>query len=267
VDRLCKNNNFILECKDLKKSFKVKNEEIKVLNGINLSIKKGEIYVIMGKSGAGKTTLISLLGGLERQAEGSIVFKEQDYLSMSNEQLALLRGKEISIISQNLNLIPSWSAFKNVEAALIQTNMKKEERIKKVESLLNNLGLDRRLENLPSELSKGEQQRVALARALVTEPELILADEPTGGMDPNTAQGVLHILFNALKNNGVSLIVVTCCDFLLHTVQNEFKGGKGIFQSIRNIYSIREGVLYYIGTLEEFDSQKLFGGEFYEKYI
>ncbi len=264
---MSENNSIILECKNLKKSFNLKNKKINVLNGINLCIKRGEVYVIIGKSGAGKSTLLSLLGGLERQTEGSIFFKGQDYLSMSNEKLAFLRGKEISIICQNYNLIPSWSAFKNVEASLINTNMKREERIDKVKSLLSNLGLVERLENMPSELSAGEQQRVAFARTLAIEPEMIIADEPTGGVDPITAQEILQILFKVLKNNDVSLMVVTNGEFLAHIIINKLKLGKEILKLIQNVYSIKDGVLHFIGTLDEVVEQNFFEGGFYEKYI
>lgn len=262
------NSNF-LECIELKKNFRLKNREIKVLKCIDFSIKKGEIIVIIGKSGSGKSTLLSLLGGLERPTQGSIYFKGKSFSEMSNEELALLRGKEISMICQNFNLIPSWNAFNNVEAALIQKNMGKEERIDKIENLFSKIGLEGRLENLPSELSEGEQQRVAFARAMIAEPELIIADEPTGDVDPETAKELIKILFNFLIDNKVNLIVSTNMEFLVHAIQNKKYLERELNQITGNMYILSDGVLHHIDNFREILEKNLImnGGNFYEKYI
>jgi putative ABC transport system ATP-binding protein len=160
--------NILLECKNLRKSFMVKRKlspdiigvncaksresgEIRVLKGINLSVNRGEIVVIAGKTGTGKSTFLGVLGGLERQTEGSVIFEGRCMENLSNEELALLRRQKIGVIFQNFNLLPSWTAYENVEAALLHIGMSKTARREKVETLLNNFGLGEKLDNLPSE--------------------------------------------------------------------------------------------------------------------
>lgn len=201
--------DILLECKDLRKSFTVKRKEIRVLRGINLSVDRGEIVVIAGKTGAGKSTFLGVLGGLERQTSGSVTFEGRCMEDLSHEALALLRRQKIGVIFQNFNLLPSWTAYENVEAALLHIGMSKTARREKVKTLLNNLGLGQRLDNLPSELSVGQQQRVAIARAIANEPALILADEPTGELDAETAQEIIDHLITPVREKGVTLVIAT----------------------------------------------------------
>ena len=209
ANKMTGEGDILLECKDLRKSFTVKRKEIRVLRGINLSVNRGEIVVIVGKTGAGKSTFLGVLGGLERQTEGSVIFEGPCMEDLSHEELALLRRQKIGVIFQNFNLLPSWTAYENVEAALLHIGMSKTARREKVKTLLNNLGLGERLDNLPSELSIGQQQRVAIARALANEPALILADEPTGELDGETAQEIIDHLITPVREKGVTLIVAT----------------------------------------------------------
>ncbi len=202
-------NEILLKCEDLTKSFYVKQKEIQVLKGIDLSINKGEIVVISGKSGTGKSTLLWILGGLERPTSGKLIFEGYSINDLSNEDLAILRRKKFGIIFQNFNLLPSWTAFENVEAAMLHTSISKSVRKERAKTLLNELGLGDRLDNLPSELSIGQQQRVAIARAIANDPSIIIADEPTGDVDPETAKEIITHLITPVKEKKVTLIVAT----------------------------------------------------------
>lgn len=199
----------LLECRRLAKSYAVKGDRIAVLKEISFTMAGGEIAVIRGKSGAGKSTLLEILGGLARPDSGEIWFENRRIKNASRKELTFLRRRKIGIVFQNFNLIPSWTAFENVEAALLHTGLSKSNRHKKVHGLLRNLGLDGKIHYLPSELSIGQQQRVAIARALANEPELILADEPTGEVDAETAQEIIDHLIWTVKRKGTSLIVAT----------------------------------------------------------
>jgi len=221
----------ILEVKNLKKSFYLKKRDVEVLRGINLSVRRGEKVVISGKSGSGKSTLIHLLAGLERPELDSseIIFDGKFINRLSNKELAALRQKKIGIVFQNFNLLPSWSACENVEAALFFSGLKRNVRKKKAADLLTKVGLGDRLDNLPAELSIGERQRVAFARALINEPEIIFADEPTGDVDKETADEIIKILFSWVAERNATLLVVT---------HGEFPVGKG-----DRLLFLRDGVI------------------------
>ncbi|MHB9023561.1 MAG: ABC transporter ATP-binding protein [Armatimonadota bacterium] len=199
----------LLECRGVTKSFSIKRKTFPILTGVSFVAQPGEVVVITGKSGAGKSTLLSLLGGLDRPTSGSIVFAGRALETLSGEALAQLRREQLGIIFQNFNLLPSWTTFENVEAALLHSSLPPSERRAKVRALLNELGLGERLDNLPAELSVGQQQRVAVARTLVNGPTLILADEPTGDVDPETAQEILARLLAAVRERGAILVVAT----------------------------------------------------------
>ena len=204
-----KDKEILLQCEDLTKSFYVKQKEIQVLKGINLSVKKGEIIVLTGKSGTGKSTLLWILCGLERSTSGRIMFDGRSIDDLSNEDWAILRRKKFGIIFQNFNLLPSWTAFENVESAMLHTGISKSTRKKKATVLLDEFGLGDRLDNLPSELSIGQQQRVAIARAIANDPSIIIADEPTGDVDPETAKEIIDHLLTPVKEKKVTLLVAT----------------------------------------------------------
>jgi len=204
-----KDKEILLQCEDLTKSFYVKQKEIQVLKGINLSVKKGEIIVLTGKSGTGKSTLLWILCGLERSTSGRIMFDGRSIDDLSNEDWAILRRKKFGIIFQNFNLLPSWTAFENVESAMLHTGISKSTRKKKATVLLDEFGLCDRLDNLPSELSIGQQQRVAIARAIANDPSIIIADEPTGDVDPETAKEIIDHLLTPVKEKKVTLLVAT----------------------------------------------------------
>ena len=183
--------------------------EVKALNGLSLSIKKGEFVAIMGPSGSGKTTAMNLIGSLDTPTYGSVSLEGADISDASESELAQLRSKKIGFIFQTFNLISSLSALENVMLPMsFYDYSSRNERKEKAKKLLKQVGLGKRLNNLPSQLSGGERQRVAITRALVNNPEIILADEPTGNLDSKTGTEVIKILKD-LNKKGKTLILIT----------------------------------------------------------
>jgi putative ABC transport system ATP-binding protein len=212
--------DIILSCHHLTKNYTINNRSTPVLKGVDLNVHQGEIVIIQGKSGAGKTTLMEILSGLSRPNSGSILFTRRLMESQSNEQLAFIRRDKISIIFQSFNLIPTWTTFENIEAALLHIGLSKSNRYKKVKMLLEDIGLENEKDHLPSELSTGQQQRVAIARALAHDPTLILADEPTGEIDKETSMQIIDYLMIPIKKKGVTLIVTTHGTFPLNVADS-----------------------------------------------
>ena len=199
--------SILLKLKKVNLKYKTGKDNISVLNNINLITKKKETVSIVGESGSGKTSLIMLVGGLERATSGKIFFQDQEITKLNEDQVSKIRKKSIGIIFQSFYLIPNYTAVENVALSLELNKFKNPERNAK--ELLDRFGLKHRLDNLPSQLSGGEQQRVAIARAIAMKPELILADEPTGNLDSENSIMISKILFNYVKEEGSSLIIVT----------------------------------------------------------
>ena len=197
----------LLKLKNVNLKYQTGKDNISVLKDINLTTKKKETISIVGESGSGKTSLIMLIGGLERPTSGKIFFQEQEITKLSEDQVSKIRKKNIGIIFQSFYLIPNYSALENVTLILELNGFKNPD--KEAKSLLDRFGLKNRLHNLPSQLSGGEQQRVAIARAIAMKPELILADEPTGNLDTENSNMISKILFSYVKEEGSSLIMVT----------------------------------------------------------
>ena len=197
----------LLKLKNVNLKYQTGKDNISVLKDINLTTKKKETISIVGESGSGKTSLIMLIGGLERPTSGKIFFQEQEITKLSEDQVSKIRKKNIGIIFQSFYLIPNYSALENVTLILELNGFKNPD--KEAKSLLDRFGLKHRLHNLPSQLSGGEQQRVAIARAIAMKPELILADEPTGNLDTENSNMISKILFSYVKEEGSSLIMVT----------------------------------------------------------
>jgi len=212
----------LLACTGLEKRFFIHQQEISVLRGINLSVGRGEIVVITGKSGTGKSTLLGLLAGLDRPDAGKILFEGKELGALSHEDLATLRRTKMSIIFQSFNLLPSWTALENVEAALFHTGRTKERRQEKAMECLKQLGLGAVALHLPAEMSVGQQQRVAVARTLVNEPALIFADEPSGDVDPETGKEIVGLLLSAVREKGATLLVATHGGFPLEVAGRVF---------------------------------------------
>ena len=199
--------NTLLKLKKVNLKYKTGKDNINVLNNINLTTKKKETISIVGASGSGKTSLIMLIGGLERATSGKIFFQDQEITKLNEDEVSEIRKKSIGIIFQSFYLIPNYTAVENVALTLELNKFKNPERNAK--ELLERFGLRHRFNNLPSQLSGGEQQRVAIARAIAMKPELILADEPTGNLDTENSSMISKILFNYVKEEGSSLIMVT----------------------------------------------------------
>jgi putative ABC transport system ATP-binding protein len=199
--------NDLLMLKNVNLKYQTGNDIIKVLKNINLEAKKNESISIVGESGSGKTSLIMLAGGLEKATSGKIFFKDQEISKMSEDEVSKIRRKNIGIVFQSFYLIPNYTAVENVALTLELNNLKNP--YDRAKELLDRFGLKNRFNNLPSQLSGGEQQRVAIARAIAMKPKLILADEPTGNLDSENSQMIADILFKYIKEEKSSLIMVT----------------------------------------------------------
>ena len=197
----------LLKLKNVNLKYQTGKDNVNVLKNVNLTTKKKETISIVGESGSGKTSLIMLIGGLERATSGKIFFQDQEITNLNEDQVSKIRRKNIGIIFQSFYLIPNYTAVENVALTLELNKLKNPE--KEAKLLLERFGLKNRFNNLPSQLSGGEQQRVAIARAIAMKPELILADEPTGNLDTENSIMISKILFQYVKDEGSSLIMVT----------------------------------------------------------
>lgn len=203
---------YIIEAKGIEKSF----GRLKVLKGVGLTVSRSEVVSIMGASGAGKTTLLQILGTLSTPDAGTLAIDNIDVLRLGSRQLALFRNTRIGFVFQFHHLLPEFTAVENVMIpALISGKSAKKSR-EEAESLLAELGLSERAGHKPSELSGGEQQRVAIARALLNRPQVIIADEPTGNLDPETADGIMRLLTRINREKGTAIVMVTHNISLVH---------------------------------------------------
>jgi putative ABC transport system ATP-binding protein len=191
------------------KNFRKKDETITALRDVSLDIDDGEWLAIQGRTGQGKTTLLYILGALDRSTSGSVEFNGLDLTTQSEAALTRIRADSIGFIFQTFNLIPTLSALENVEAALAPLKTGTAERQRRAAQALADVGLGGRLRHLPAELSGGEQQRVGIARALVKEPKVLLADEPTGNLDEDTRDEIISLLEKLWQDHGLTLVLVT----------------------------------------------------------
>jgi len=208
-----KNSQNIIELNDVWKTYKLGENTIHALKGLNFSIVKGEFVAIVGKSGSGKTTAVNQIGCLDIPTKGKIILSGIDISSLTESELAVIRGKKIGYIFQKFNLIKTLSSLENVELPMIFQGVSSDIRREKATKLLEKLEMGEKLINKPSELSGGQQQRVAIARALANDPEIILADEPTGNLDSKTGILVMNEL-KKLHKEGKTIILVTHDDKL-----------------------------------------------------
>jgi len=198
----------IIQLKNVHKEYEVGESKIHAVEAVDLTINKGDFIAIVGPSGSGKSTMMNLVGALDLATEGEIFLDGQDIEHLEESDLAQLRGKKIGFVFQTFNLVPTLTALENVMLPMIFQDVVKEERIERASKLLSDLGMEHRLEHLPSELSGGERQRVALARALANDPEVILADEPTGNLDSKRSEEIAK-KFVKLSKQGKTIILVT----------------------------------------------------------
>ena len=199
----------IIETRQLSKVFRRDGFSVEALSGINLTVDEGEFMALMGPSGSGKSTLLYLIAAMDRTTSGDVLVADQNLGSLDDVQIARWRNETIGFVFQSFNLIPVLSALENVELPLKLTHLRKRERIEHAETALRLVGLEDRMHHLPRQLSGGQEQRVAIARAIVTDPKVILADEPTGNLDANSAQEVLTLLSRLNKEFGKTIVVVT----------------------------------------------------------
>ena len=198
----------IIKTENLKRSFQVGSEKVEALKGIDLSVEKGEFLSIMGPSGSGKTTLMNIIGCLDTPTSGSYYLNNQLVNDLADDDLALIRNKEIGFVFQSFHLLAKNSALNNVLLPLKYAGVKQDEANVLAKSVLDKVGLSDRINHAPSELSGGQQQRVAIARALVNKPSIVFADEPTGNLDSKTGDDVME-LFKELNSQGQTIILIT----------------------------------------------------------
>lgn len=199
----------IIQLKKVWKTYYLGEIALDVLKGINLEINKGEFVVIVGPSGSGKSTLMNQVGVLDTPTSGDIYLDKINISTLSESDLAQLRGKKIGFVFQQFNLIPTLTALENVTLPMVFQNVPEDERQERAERLLSQVGLADRMHHKPNELSGGEQQRVAISRALINDPEIILADEPTGNLDSVSGRQVMHILAELHTKQKKTIILVT----------------------------------------------------------
>jgi putative ABC transport system ATP-binding protein len=198
----------VIELSHITKIYRMGGVGITVLSEVSLKVRAGELIAIMGPSGSGKSTIMNMLGCLDRPTNGSYRFEGREISSMTDDELASIRNVKIGFVFQTFNLLPRFSALKNVEVPLIYSGVPARIRKERAMPLLRQVGLAERMHHKPTELSGGQQQRVAIARALVNHPMLLLADEPTGNLDSRSGEEILNILIG-LNQQGVTVIIVT----------------------------------------------------------
>lgn len=219
----------LIEIRNLRKSYSLGEEEVPVIHGIDLLIEKNEYVAIMGPSGSGKSTLMNILGCLDIPTSGTYLFNKTDVSVLDDDSLSAMRNREIGFIFQNFNLLPRINALQNVELPLVYAGKGREERKERALKALDRVGLTDRINHKPSELSGGQRQRVAIARALVTNPGILLADEPTGALDTKTGEDIMR-LFDELHREGNTIILIT------HAQE--------IAEYANRIIHIRDGVIF-----------------------
>jgi ABC-type lipoprotein export system ATPase subunit len=199
----------ILEANNVTREYRMKAETVCALSDITVKIERGEFVAILGTSGCGKSTLLNLFGGLDRPTTGEILFDGQSLAPLSAWEMSRYRLRRVGMIFQSFNLVPTMTARENVSLALAFAGLSKGDRRKRSSELLERVGLTQRADHRPSELSGGEQQRVAIARAIANEPQVLLADEPTGNLDSNRAAEVISLLDDMRKRDGKTIVMVT----------------------------------------------------------
>ena len=197
----------ILVANDLKKYYGEGETLVKALDGVNLSVERGEFMSIIGTSGSGKSTLLHMLGGLDNPTSGNLIIDDKDISKLSGDALCIFRRRKIGFIFQSFNLVPSISVYDNIVLP-IQLDGKKADK-EFIDSIVETLGIEKKLKTLPTKLSGGQQQRVAIARALASKPAIILADEPTGNLDSKTSQDVLGLLKTTGKKYNQTIVMIT----------------------------------------------------------
>lgn len=197
----------ILETKDLRKIYGAGDTEVRALDGVNLTVEKGEFVAVVGTSGSGKSTLLHMLGGLDRPTSGTVTVDGREIFALKDEELTIFRRRKIGFVFQNYNLVPVLNVYENIVLP-IQLDGRAEDR-GYVDQIIETLGLEKKLRSLPNNLSGGQQQRVAIARALAAKPAILLADEPTGNLDSKTSQDVMGLLKVTSQRFAQTIVMIT----------------------------------------------------------
>lgn len=192
-----------------KRYFEGKENELQVLNGIDLTVRAGEFLSIVGESGSGKSTIMNIIGLLDKPSEGSYILNGTDVLAVSDREKSFIRNKEIGFVFQTFNLIGRTSARRNVELPMLYAGASSSQRRQRSRQLLQMVGMEERMHHQPNELSGGQKQRVAIARAMANDPSIILADEPTGALDSKTGHMVMNIFHDLHENHGKTIVLIT----------------------------------------------------------
>jgi putative ABC transport system ATP-binding protein len=201
-------NGEMIVLKAVKKIYNLGAEDVHALDGVDLNINRNEYISIMGPSGSGKSTLMNVIGCLDTPSEGTYIFENEPVHEMDDNQLASIRNRKIGFVFQTFNLLSKLTALRNVELPLIYANVPREDRLEHAKNALEKVGLADRMKHKPNEMSGGQRQRVAIARALVTDPSIILADEPTGNLDSKSGEEIMKI-FDRIHDSGNTIILVT----------------------------------------------------------
>ena len=212
----------IIQLRDVHKIYKMGDVDVPAVRGIDMGIKKGDFIAIVGPSGSGKSTIMNLIGALDLATHGNIFLDGQDIEHLEESELAQIRGNKIGFVFQTFNLIPTLTALENIALPMIFQGIEKKERIERAEKILEDVKLTHRRNHLPNELSGGERQRVAIGRALANDPEVILADEPTGNLDTKTGLEIIKIFTN-LNKRGKTIILVTHDKDIIKSAQKVFE--------------------------------------------
>ncbi|GJL96926.1 MAG: ABC transporter ATP-binding protein [Hyphobacterium sp.] len=198
----------LIQCRDLTRVYKMGDNEVHALRGVSTRIAKGDYVAIMGPSGSGKSTFMNMIGALDRPTSGTLEIDGERLDSMKPDELAAFRGRRVGFVFQQFNLLPRTTATQNAALPLLYGGVPGQERARRAEARLQQVGLGERMDHHPAQLSGGQQQRVAIARALVNDPAILLADEPTGALDSQTSEEILQI-FDQLNRDGMTIILVT----------------------------------------------------------
>ncbi len=203
------NAGHLIELRNVIKTYHVGTSPIKALNGVDLTLNSGDICCIVGRSGSGKSTLLNLLAGLEQPTSGEIIIARMHIERMTQSELIVFRQKKVGFIFQSFNLMPYYTALENVSLPLSFRGVNKAKRDKIARDMLKAVGLGTHMNHKPTQMSGGQQQRVGIARALVSDPEIVFADEPTGNLDSKTSDEVMHLITDIARERGKTLIMVT----------------------------------------------------------
>ncbi|HLR37443.1 MAG TPA: ABC transporter ATP-binding protein [Chitinophagaceae bacterium] len=223
-------NDAVIQVENLRKSYYIGKNELSVLKGLNADVKANEYVALMGPSGSGKSTLMNILGCLDTPTSGTYILNKQDVSKMIDDDLSVVRNKEIGFVFQQFNLMPRLSCLGNVAMPLVYSGIPREEREDRAKAMLEQVGLGDRIHHKPNEISGGQSQRVAIARALINNPSIILADEPTGNLDTKTSNEIMDI-FSKIHHDGNTVVLVTHEEDIAEYAHRIIRLRDGVIQS------------------------------------